>query len=335
MLVINSLNQIIIKLENVSKKFGSFYAVKNVNLEVNKGDVVGFVGPNGAGKTTTIKMIANLIKPSSGNIYILNMDGKLQDISKNSRNLVKRGFLVDIPSFYKSVTAYQILRFMARAQHYPKEKIDGRIEELLKLFKLYEWRDEKVMFYSKGMTQKLGIIVSMLIDPDILILDEPQTGVDPKARLEIRTIISNLQKQGKTIFLCSHLLHEISEVCNKLAIIHKGRLVTFDTIENLEKVLTINEIYCQLLGHINTGKENSIVKKVTESIKQFLDTKIEMPVVYDPESREFKIYFDGKKESKAEILELLVSDYKSDFRIISFSQPRTNLLEQAYFEKIK
>jgi len=226
----------VMRLENITKKFGKFTAVDNITLEVHEGDTIGLVGPNGAGKTTTIKMIAKLLRPTSGKILVLNKQGELEDITGKSKDLVKFGFLIDQPFFY-DMTAYQILRYFARAQNYPKDKINDRIDELLKLFGLSEWKKKKVKTFSKGMRQKTGIIQSILVDPQIIILDEPQTGLDPKARIEIRAMLRELQKMGKTIFVASHMLHEISEVCDKIALINHGRIVAFDTIENLEKNL--------------------------------------------------------------------------------------------------
>lgn len=323
----------VLKLNRVSKIFGPFDAVNRINLEVKRGDVVALLGPNGAGKTTTIKLIAGLIRPTFGEILIKNENGEFQNIHKKSTNLVKIGFLIDIPSFYRGVSANQILKFLGRAQRIPKNKLIPRIDKLLKIFNLYKWRDEKVQYFSKGMTQKLGIISAMLADPEILIFDEPQTGIDPKARVEVRNIITSLKKMGKTIIICSHMIHEMSQLCNKIAFINRGKLIAFDTIENMQKGLKINEITCQFLNPINIGIEK-LLRRIIEDLKPYLDTEIKRPVDYIPEMDVIKIYFDGKKESRARMLEILASNYKSDFTLISYSQPRTNLLEQIYDKTI-
>ena len=135
-------------IENVTKKFGKHIAVDNAKIEVHEGETIGLVGPNGAGKTTTIKMIAKLLRPTSGRILIKNNNGELQDLHKNHKNLVGRGFLIDIPFFYKDMTANQHLRYFALSQNYPKEKINNRINELLGLFKLSDWKHEKVKTFS-------------------------------------------------------------------------------------------------------------------------------------------------------------------------------------------
>lgn len=334
----NNLNGAVLKLENLSKKYGKHLAVDKVNLEVYEGETIGLVGPNGAGKTTIIKMIAKLLRPTSGKVLIKNNLGELQDLHKNSRNLVRRGFLIDIPAFY-NMTANQLLKYFASSQNYPRAKTKQRINELLKLFKLSDWKHKKVSTFSKGMKQKLGIITSLLVDPQIIILDEPQTGLDPKARIEIRKVIRELQNQGKTIFVASHMLHEISEVCDKIALINHGKILAFDTIENLEKNLKTKELKGQLLNPISPENLKSITKRIYEKLEPYLDKNLDSSISkyqikYNPEKKTFKIYYDGKVESRAEILEVLITEFKSDFQITSFTQPKTSILERIYSEMI-
>lgn len=335
----NNRQRVVLRLEKLSKNYGHHLAVDRINLEVREGETIGLVGPNGAGKTTTIKMIARLLRPTGGKIWILNNEGELQDLHKNHRNLVKRGFLIDVPFFYKDMTAFQLLRYFAKSQNYPKELINERINELMNLFKLSEWKHEKVKTYSKGMRQKLGIIQSLLIDPKIIFMDEPQTGLDPKARIEIRRIIRELQKQGKTIFVASHMLHEISEVCDKIALINHGEIIGFDTIENLEKFLKIRELQCEVLDPIESETLGPLIQKMIEKLIPYLDKELnpkvsEIPVKYTPEMQGFIIYYDGRTESLAKILEILVNEFKSEFQIVSFGQPRTSQLERIYSEVI-
>ena len=190
-------DDITLKIEDLSKNYGNHLAVDRISFQVHRGETIGLVGPNGAGKTTTIKMIAKLLKPTTGRILLKNEEGELQDINKSSKHLLKLGFLIDIPAFYTKMTAYQVLKYCALLDNYPREKINDRIDELLKLFKLSDWKYDKIGTFSKGMTQKLGIIQALLHDPDIIILDEPQTGLDPKARIEIRKFIREIQKIGR------------------------------------------------------------------------------------------------------------------------------------------
>ena len=330
----------VMRLENLTKRFGKFTAVNNITIEVHEGDTIGLVGPNGAGKTTTIKLIAKLLRPTSGKILVQNKQGELEELNGNSKDLIKFGFLIDQPFFY-DMTAQQILRYFARAQHYPKKKINDRIDELLNLFSLSDWKKKKVKTFSKGMRQKIGIIQSILVDPKIIILDEPQTGLDPKARIEIRAIIRELQRQGKTIFVASHMLHEISEVCDKIALINHGRIVAYDSIENLEKNLKEKELNCQLLKPIPSDELEVSVNRLNEKLVQYANHNMEElttdhnhGVKYNPEIKTFKIYYDGKEESRGEILEIFISEFKSTNKIISFSQPKTSKLEKIYLEMV-
>jgi ABC-2 type transport system ATP-binding protein len=329
--------KIVMRFENLSKHFGKFIAVDNINIEVYEGETIGLVGPNGAGKTTTIKMIAKLLRPTSGQILVLNKEGELQPLNGNSKDLIKFGFLIDQPFFY-DMTAYQILRYFARAQNYPKKKINGRIDELLKIFKLSDWKHKKVNTFSKGMRQKMGISQALLVDPQIIILDEPQTGLDPKARIEIRGTIRELQKLGKTIFVASHMLHEISEVCDKIALINNGKIVAFDTIENLEKNLKEKELNCQLLDPVPVEDLDAITNRLNEKLEMYVNnhehTELTKHLKYNPEKQSFKIFYDGKRESRGEILEIFLSEFKSTNKIISFTQPKTSKLEKIYLEMI-
>jgi len=285
-------------------------------------------------------MIAKLLKPTTGRILLKNEAGELQDINKSSRHLLKLGFLIDIPAFYIKMTAYQVLKYCALLENYPRDKIDHRIDELLKLFKLSDWKHEKIRTFSKGMTQKLGIIQAIIHDPDIVIMDEPQTGLDPKARIEIRKFIREIQKMGKTIFIASHMLYEISEVCDKIALINHGKIIAFDSIANLEKDLKVRDLNCVLLEPISPDKLENLMERLRIKLKPFLYNNLDLStnaslIKYYPEKKGIKIFYDGKEESKGDILRILVKDFEADFTVISYAQPKSSQLEQIYSEMIK
>jgi ABC-2 type transport system ATP-binding protein len=328
----------VIKLENISKKYGSFLALVNINLEVQDGEIIGLIGPNGAGKTTTLKLIAKLLRPNSGKILLRNIRGELQDINKNSKELVQTGFFIDIPQFYNA-TPYRLLKLFAKIKHYPKEKINQRIDELLTTFNLIDWKDKKVKTFSKGMLQKLGFIQAVIHDPEILFLDEPQTGLDPNARIDIRNYIRFLKQQGKTIFVASHLLYEISEVCDKVALINQGSIINFDTIDNLEKNLKSIELNFEVLNPIPTEMLGSLIKRLTQNLEPYLDKELDpsiskIPIKYKPQENSFTIFYNGVKKARGDILNILFNDFKSDFTLISFSKPKTSSLERIYSQII-
>lgn len=333
------MSETIIKLENLTKKFGKFTAVNNINLEVRRGEIIGLVGPNGAGKTTTIKMIAKILRPNSGRILIRTNHGDLEDLQKVSATVTQMGFLIDIPEFYK-MTAYQLLKYFAKLQNYPKNKINERIDWLLAFFKLTEWKHENVKNFSKGMKQKVGLIQAIIHDPEIIILDEPQTGLDPLARVDIRNGIKALQSQGKTIFVASHMLYEISEICDKIAMINRGAIIGFDTVENLASALKTSEVIFEVLESITPHELEPLLSRLTEKLNPYLDKDLDpsvskIPIEYYPEEKELKIFYDGNHKSKGEILKILIKEFESDFTVVSYTQEKTSQLERVYTQMVK
>jgi ABC-2 type transport system ATP-binding protein len=220
-----------ITISNISKWYGTQkkgkYSVKDLNLTIKKGTVFGFLGPNGAGKTTTIKMIVGLAKPTSGKITIAGGDTNDMAIKQ------KIGFMPESPSFYLYLTGREFLEFVANIFTIkdPKQKI----EELLLSVELLDAADRQIRTYSKGMLQRLGLAQALINDPEILFLDEPLDGLDPLGRAEIKKIIMNLKSKNKTIFLNSHILSDVAELCDHVGIIDKGTLLVVDTPENISR----------------------------------------------------------------------------------------------------
>ncbi len=207
----------IIEINSLSKNFKDLRAVNSLNLNVFEGDVFGFLGPNGAGKSTTIRMLLSLIKPSEGSIKLF---GKT--LEKNRIEILKRiGAIVEKPDFYGYLSAYKNLEILGKISG--KEISKNRIMEVLELVGLSKRYKSKVKTFSHGMKQRLGLGQALLHDPDLIILDEPTTGLDPQGMKEIRDLILHLSKEKKkTIFLSSHILHEVELVANRMIIINKG-----------------------------------------------------------------------------------------------------------------
>lgn len=220
-----------ITINNVSKWYGTQkkgkYSVKELNLTIKKGSVFGFLGPNGAGKTTTIKMIVGLAKPTSGTITIRGGSPESMEVKK------RIGFMPESPSFYLYLTGKEFLTFVADI--FKMKDVDEKINNLLTSVELYDARDRQIRTYSKGMLQRLGLAQALINDPDILFLDEPLDGLDPLGRAEIKKIILELKRQNKTIFLNSHILSDVAELCDHVGIIDKGTLLVVDTPENITK----------------------------------------------------------------------------------------------------
>jgi ABC-2 type transport system ATP-binding protein len=219
------MNEIIIT-ENLTKKFGNFFAVKNLSIKVRKGEIYGFLGLNGAGKTTTIRMLLGLIKPTTGFAYL---NG--EKVSYNKNNLwVKVGSLVELPHAYPELTVFQNLEIFRRLRLISEKKaVDNVIEKL----KLTQYRNQKAKNLSLGNYQRLGLAKALLHNPEILILDEPANGLDPEGIYEIRELLTNLAFNGVTIFISSHILDEISKFATRIGIIHQGKLIKESNIDEL------------------------------------------------------------------------------------------------------
>ena len=221
-------NNYILQTFQLTKKFNNITAVDTLSLSVQHGDIFGFLGPNGAGKSTTIRMMLGLIKPSNGEVKIFGGAlNKNRDVT-----LKKIGALVEKPGFYEYLTARCNLEiFSALINNFDHQEID----RVLKIVALADRADSKVKTFSQGMKQRLGLAQALLGNPELVILDEPTSGLDPQGMKEIRELLSQLAQQGLTIFLSSHLLHEVEQICNRMAIINKGRLIIQGDVEQLLK----------------------------------------------------------------------------------------------------
>ncbi len=222
-----------IKLENIYRSFKNHFwehkkeVLKNISLEIHTGEVFGFLGPNGAGKTTTIKIITGLIKPDSGNVSIF---GNPVDSLEAKRSI---GFLPESPYFYEHLTGYEFLKVHALLGNYTDYK--ERVSELLNKVGLKHAVNLSLQKYSRGMLQRIGIAQSLITEPDLLVLDEPLTGLDPIGRKEIKDLILEQKNQGKTIFFSSHILPDAEEVCDRIGIIIDGEIVQVDALDKLLK----------------------------------------------------------------------------------------------------
>src|SRR5579884_2903731 len=220
----------IIRTNRLTKAFGKLVAVNDLNLEVMRGDVFGFLGPNGSGKTTTIRMLLGLIRPTAGRAILFGMD----NADQLPAILQRIGAIVETPVFYPYLTGMDNLRVVAAASGLQSGKINQRrIDEVLELVELR--KQEKLIYrkYSLGMKQRLGIAAALLTDPELVMIDEPTNGLDPAGMFEIRQLIRRLAELGKTIFLSSHLLNEVQQVCNRVAILQKGNLIKQGNVREL------------------------------------------------------------------------------------------------------
>jgi ABC-type multidrug transport system ATPase subunit len=243
----------ILKVRGLEKSFGDFKAVDGLDLDVYRGDVFGFLGPNGAGKSTSIRMLLSLIKPTAGTIEIFGKN------FENNRNYIlsRIGSIVEKPDFYKYLSAKKNIEIFARLSGVSKS--NSQIEELIEFVGLKGRGDDKVKNYSHGMKQRLGLAQALVHDPELIILDEPTTGLDPQGIIDIRNLILYLSKEKKkTIFLSSHILSEMELIATRMAIINKGRCVAQGSIHDLLNdddrivTITVSEVDT-ILNYINAS----------------------------------------------------------------------------------
>ena len=220
-----------IQLDGLTKKYGTFTAVDAIDLEVMSGQLFGFLGPNGAGKTTTLRMIAGILRPTSGRVRIGGIDVVLQPDEAKS----KLGFIPDRPFIYEKLTGMEYLRFVAGLYGQQGPEIEHRGRELLGLFDLEDWRDELVESYSHGMRQKLIISGAFVHRPDVIVVDEPMVGLDPKAARTLKDLFREYTRRGHTIMMSTHTLEVAQHMCDTIGIIRRGRIAASGTMDELRR----------------------------------------------------------------------------------------------------
>ena len=220
-----------IQLQGLTRRYGDFTALEPLDLEVARGEMFGFLGPNGAGKTTTIRMMMGILVPSGGRALISGLDCQAQ------RAEVQRhvGYLPDNPMFYDFLRGREILQFVAEMHGVPRDEAAERTQRMLVEFGLAEALDEFAVNYSLGMKKKLGLACAMIHDPDVLILDEPINGLDPRAARDVQERLRQAAASGKTIFMSTHLLDMAERVCTRVGIVHRGELVATGTLAELRE----------------------------------------------------------------------------------------------------
>jgi ABC-2 type transport system ATP-binding protein len=222
-----------IELIELTKCFGQLVAVDHINLHVQKGEIFGFLGPNGAGKTTTIKMLTGLLKPTSGRALVDEYDVVTHPVE--AKRVI--GFIPDQPFLYEKLTGIEFLRFIGSLFGMERDEIQRGISHLLDLFELDGWGDELIESYSHGMKQRLVMSAALLHNPKLIIVDEPMVGLDPKGINLVKRIFRRKSQEGVTIFLSTHTLEIAQQLCHRLGIINRGKLIAMGTLSELMKAL--------------------------------------------------------------------------------------------------
>ncbi len=227
----NQNDESIIKFDSIHKEYGDFTAVKEITLEIAKGELFGFLGPNGAGKTTMIRMLTGIIRPTSGRINIGGYD--LYKDPLKAKAMI--GYVPDRPYLYEKLSPVEYFEFMGGLYNVKKERIKEISEKMLKLFDLWEKKDELIESFSHGMKQKTAMIAAILHDPEILVVDEPTVGLDPRSIKLVKEYFKNLTNEGKTLFLTTHTLSVAEDLCQRIAIIRHGEIAALGTLTQLQE----------------------------------------------------------------------------------------------------
>ncbi|MCX8156944.1 MAG: ABC transporter ATP-binding protein [Verrucomicrobiae bacterium] len=244
-------SQTVIEVENLVVEYPArernsppVRAVDGLNLQVRQGEVFGFLGPNGAGKTTTMQVLLGFLPPTRGAARLFGTDVR-QPIARQ-----RLGYLPEMTYYYKFLTAEELLQFYADLFQLPPDTARRRIDELLQLVELNHVRKRLIRTYSKGMQQRVGLAQALINDPDLLILDEPTSGLDPLGRMKVRDIIQRLKNQGKTVLFSSHELGEVELVCDRVAILHQGRLRAVGAVKDLlgQYQMNLEQVFLHLVG---------------------------------------------------------------------------------------
>jgi len=311
------LTNLSIEADNLSKTYGSFIGLSNMTLKLEGSKCVGFLGPNGAGKTTALKIFTGLIKPTNGKAYISGFD-----VNENLKKaLASCGALIETPEIYPAFTAKEALMMIGQIRGMSKDELKNRIDEVVEEVKMTEWIDKRVGKFSKGMKQRISIAASLLSDPDIILLDEPSTGLDPRGMSEVRDIVKSLKNRNKLIFMSSHILSEVAEICDEVAMIDHGKLIQYDTIENIIHRFS-NNVEIVDVGFSNHLNDSSVIEKIS-GLEDIIG-------VEKLDERNLRLKFKGGIKTQESLLYSLAS---MKIGLISF-RGASSALEGAYLNLI-
>ena len=309
-----------IEARDLTKRYGSFAALSNLNLKIEGAKCVGFLGPNGAGKTTTLKIFTDLIRASSGQALINGVDVH----KEKKKALDPCGVLIETPEIYPALTPREALSMISEIRGVPRQERAKRVEAVVAEVKMEEWMDKKVGKFSKGMKQRINVATALLTDPDIVLLDEPTTGLDPRGQAEVRDIVKSLKQKNRLVFMSSHLLNEVSEVCDEVAMIDHGKLLVYDTLTSVTEKFTQDggevEVHVDLLKDIDD-------KTLTSQVSPIAGVVSAEKVA----ARTLRIRMTGGLDDQSRLLSELVT---LKIGVVSF-RPSTSRLEDTYLKMIK
>jgi ABC-2 type transport system ATP-binding protein len=294
-----------IRTEHLTKRYGKLEALSDLNLHIEKGKVFGFIGPNGAGKSTTMLILSTLLKPTEGKAYVCGYD-VLKEPKEVRQSL---GYMPDFFGVYDNLTVTEYLDFFAGAYNIPSGKRKPLIADLLELVNLSNKADAYVDSLSRGMKQRLGLARCLVHSPDVLILDEPASGLDPRARIELREILKQLRAMGKTILISSHILPELAELCDEIGVIERGRLIACGAVDEVS--VEARGISIMQVKTLNKFSEARTILQQCPYVKRL-----------DDKNSHFRFHFTGTEADKADLLQQMVA---AGIAVVHFGDSKENL----------
>lgn len=303
-----------IKVENLVKNYKEHHVLKGINLNVSKGEIYGFIGHNGAGKSTTMNILGGLIKFQSGNCIVNGVD-----ISKNRKSIVKNiGYLPEDPKFYPYMSGLEYLDFIGKIGGDSKNEIKNKSNSLLDLVKLNDSKRRKIGGYSRGMKQRLGMAAALYHNPNLLLLDEPTSALDPEGRKDIVDIINHLKSQGKTVFLSTHILSDVERVCDRIGILHGGKIIIEESLSDLMKKYIVPVYDIEFKNVIN------------EKMFSKLNSKPYIKEVYK-DKENLAVYIEDSDDSHLNLIKI-ISDFNNV--VLSYNLRKSNL-EDIFLRVVK
>ncbi|HEX6383176.1 MAG TPA: ABC transporter ATP-binding protein [Anaerolineae bacterium] len=301
----------IIEIQGLTKKYGELVALDDLTLAIEEGAVFGFIGPNGAGKTTTMRILTTLLKPTSGRAWVAGHS--ITDDPRGVRRVI--GYMPDFFGVYEDMKVWEYLDFFAACYDIPTATRVTMIDDLLALVDLSHKRDEFVESLSRGMKQRLCLARTLAHDPKVLILDEPASGLDPRARIEMRELLRELKTMGKTIFFSSHILSEVADICTSIGIIEAGKLIASGDINEMKRLLRAHRlIQVRVLGDLAPLQEFLMRHQAVQGIAT--DAEMELP----PGTVRFD--FSGSDDELSQLLHDLI---QSGISVLSFHEEAGDL----------
>lgn len=309
----------IIESFDLVKRYGKLVAVENLSLQVPRGAVYGFVGPNGAGKTTTMRILTTLITPTSGSARVAGYS--VTDYPREVRRAI--GYMPDFFGVYDDMKVWEYLDFFAACYEIPARERPRLIDDLLALVDLSHRRDDMVEKLSRGMKQRLSLARTLAHDPEVLILDEPASGLDPRARIEVRELLVEMARMGKTIFFSSHILADVAEICTHLGIIEQGQMVAQGTMADIRRqLMPVREITITLLDQAGEARE------MLEKVEGVVTVE---PLPDENARKRMRISYNGDDSGVSELLRLLTN---RGIPVVNFTE-ETRDLEAVFMRATK